>query len=128
MAVWCVAASFMSSISFVLLHLCRFISLVSSELLFSVRKWCGGNHWEPLFKIVWLAYHGGYLWMCCFLSLLVGSLGLRGLALFQTLRCGYSTAPSVVLQAWEWSFGWVSLPLWRLKCIISSEEVAGVGR
>ncbi|KAL0773494.1 hypothetical protein Bca101_038645 [Brassica carinata] len=32
--------------------------------------------------------------MCCFLSLLVGSLGLRGLALFQTLCCGYSSAPS----------------------------------
>ncbi|KAF3558973.1 hypothetical protein F2Q69_00017128 [Brassica cretica] len=74
-----------------------------SELLFSMRKWCGGNHREPLFKIVWLAYHGGYPWMCCFLSLLVGSLGLRGLALFQILRCGYSTTPSVAYRV-VWSF------------------------
>ncbi|CAN7101686.1 unnamed protein product [Brassica rapa subsp. narinosa] len=36
--------------------------------------------------------------MCCFLLLLVGSLGLRGLALFQTLRCGYSTASSVACR------------------------------
>ncbi|CAN6977355.1 unnamed protein product [Brassica rapa subsp. trilocularis] len=51
MAVWCVAASFMSSISFVLLHLRRFIS-----------------------RIVGLAYHGGYgcVVSCCCLLVLWG--------------------------------------------------------
>ena len=36
---------------------------------------------------------------------------------FSRLPCLFG-ASAPVLQAWEWSFGWVSLPLRRLKCII----------